>query len=138
MDDAEFQHLVRIAWKERAKAISDAEARFRERIASLQKTRELAALAEAQSGNGAVSLPYGEVASRVKRLLPTMPDTFTLADMARAIRQQDAFGAGAHNKAISVALRRLINDQIELVEKGQGKRGSTYRKLKTNSMTLVG
>lgn len=129
MDDSEFQHLVRIAFAERAKAIAEAEARFRERMEGIRQARELSSIAEAKRLNSPVTLPYGEVASRVKRLLSSMPETFTLADVSKAVHEQDAFGAGAANKAISVVLRRMIGDGLELLEKGQGKRGSKYRKL---------
>ena len=139
MDDSEFQHLVRIAFKEKAKAIAAAEARFRERIESLRQARELFEIEEVMRKSGLAALPYGEVSSRVKRILSTLPETFSLADVTKAVREQDAFGAGADNKAISVVLRRMVGDQLELIERGQGKRGSTYRKTNGSAvMTLVG
>jgi hypothetical protein len=140
MDEVEFQRLVRVAFQEKARDIAQAEARFQKRMESIRQTRELSAIADAKRENEAVSLPYGEISLRVRRVLPSLPETFTLADVAKAIHQQDAFGAGADNKAISVALRRMIGDHLELLEKGQGKRGSRYRKLieETPKMSLVG
>jgi hypothetical protein len=131
--DAEYQRLFRAALAERAKAIADAEERFRARVEAIRATRELSAANSAVLGKRARILPYGTVSLQVKKLLPTMPNEFRLADMANAIRATDPLGQGVENKAVSIALKRLVNINLELVETGTGRRGTKYRKLETET-----
>lgn len=139
LSDAEYQRLLRAALAERAKAIAEAEERFRARVDAIRATRELSAAHNAVPAKRVRFLPYGTVSAHVKKLLPTMPSEFRLADMTNAIRAADPLGHGVESKAVSIALKRMLNTKLELVETGIGRRGSKYRKLQIeNNLTLAG
>lgn len=129
MEAKEFQHLMRVADLERARAIAAAEQKYRDTIAALRRVMELSERKDTVLPPDASPIRHGEISLRVKRALAEMPETFSLRDVVKAVHKQDVSGGTINNKAISVSLKRQLGRQLELLEKGQGKRGSRYRKV---------
>jgi|SRR5579863_3965059 len=129
MKPEEFQHLMRIAVLERARAIAAAEQRYRETVESIRKVQSLYAQRDSTILPDARPLRHGDVASRVKLAIGQVPDVFMLSDLVQAVRAQDVTGSTIKSTVISSVAQRLVGQQIEVIERGQGKRGSKYRKL---------
>jgi len=75
------------------------------------------------NGRGAL---LGAVRDAVNQLYAT----FTIRDVEKVIKQQNAVvGSHVRRASLSNTLKRLVEDGLlELVEKGQGKRPSSYRR----------
>lgn len=127
MDSVLYELLMREAVAERARAIHAAERQFSESVAAIRMTR---ALAEKSGGNrsGVSILRHGDVVTRVRMALTHMPESFFLRDLVAVVHQQDDVASIISAKAVSSAITRLVGDDLELVERGKGKRGNKYRK----------
>jgi len=107
---------------ERARAVAAAERRFQERVAAIRTIKELS-IDEPQP-----PLRHGEVMARVKLAVLNMPDVFNLRELVRSVRERDAIGSRMSAKAISVAVKRLVGQFVDVCETGRGKRGTRYRR----------
>jgi hypothetical protein len=136
MDAQEFQHLMRVAVMERARAIAVAEKRFREVISSLRQIQELSNRKDIGLPSNYAPLRHGDVVARVKQALADMPDTFTLGDLAKHVHKQDGTAFAINNKAISIAVKRLVGREVNLLEKGKGRKGSKYQKSMSPKLTI--
>lgn len=136
MDSSEFQRLMGMAVCERARAIAVAEKHFEERVQALRHVRELALLAASQLQEPA-PLRRGDVIARVKIAVAGMPEVFGLRDVVKSIESQQMGSGKISTKAISSAVKRLVGERLEVVERGKGKRGSRYRRLATQSPEMA-
>lgn len=124
---------------ERARAIAVADQRYRETIESIRKVQALFEQRNETLPPNAEPLRHGDIASRVKSALLMLPNVFNLADLVQAVHAQDVTGSTIKSTLISSVAQRLVGEHLEVIEKGQGKRGSKYRKLiSAEAMSLTG
>lgn len=115
MED-QFQLLMQLIAAERESAFEEADRVFRERLRAIEILRDLSQRIKLEPK----TLRRGEVVDRVKAAVWKMGQTFSLKELCAVV------GDDIESKSVSGALRRM--GEVQVLEKGRGKRGSTYAK----------
>lgn len=118
--------------KEYRKLKTQIEAEYHRKIEALETVWQMSGEDATKAGNQPEKrFGKGSLLKAVRRALEQVKGEFTLRDIQEKIGLADsAFAATVKPASLSSTLKRLETDhELEIVERGRGKRASKYRKL---------
>jgi len=129
MERSEKELLKAAAKAELERVIEKARQRYRETVAGIDAVDRLKkglAKSGKRRGRAKGSLDDSKLTAGILRLLPSLPDTFTLNDVKSQLNDPEA-----NRDSIATAIRRLAEEErgLETVVAGRGRRQAVYRKL---------
>jgi hypothetical protein len=110
------------------------EERYRKDLESLERVWELSkdngGGGKEESGEG---FKRGDLQNAIIRAVEQFPGTFTAEDMHEKIKETEPeIGAKAKPTSVSSALTRMDGNEIEVVERGVGRKPTVYKVKKTD------
>jgi len=129
MDEKEFHHLRQVALFERARALAVAEQTYQDRLKALEQTLKLSEVAAARATSPPIRHQRGEIAARVRQAIRSLPEAFSLRDVANTVNADLDAISRIRPERISSAVKRLVGHEIQIEERGAGKRSNKYRKI---------
>jgi hypothetical protein len=115
------------------------EERCRKDLESLDRTWQLSTELDGnkkdESGDG---IKHGDIQKAIIRAVGQFSGTFTAEDMHQKIKETEPeIGAKAKPTSVSSALNRMDGNEIEVVERGVGRKRSVY-KVRKPDLKVVG
>lgn len=115
--------------REYRKLRSEIEAEYHKKIEALDLVFKMSSNGVAGNGTSGQVFGKGTLLKAVRQALEGLRVDFTLKDVEERIRANNpSFAATIKRASLSSTLKRLVGQEIEVVELGKGKRASTYRK----------